>query len=397
MNDNPKKAQTADIDWVDRARALAPQIEAASAQTEQDCEVTPEVMAALHDAEMFRMLLPRSLGGGEATPLEAAQVMEVVAAADASTAWCLGQALGCSFAGAYLDPKIAREIFSPPDAIVAWGPESMSSRAVEVDGGYRVTGKWRFASGSRYATWMGGHSVVYEPDGETNRKDANGGNKIRTMLFPIEKAEISNVWQVIGLRGTGSDDYAVNDLFVPEEYTTWRNDDSDRREQGPLYRIPLLTMYGMAFAGIALGLSRALFDSFIELAAEKVAGRGSGVLRENAVIQSEVAQAEGRLGSARAFLTETVEEYWGYQCRREPPPMELRAKLRVAITWAMNQAREVADFAYQATGTNGIFESGPFERRFRDMHTVAQQGQAHKINFEFAGRVFLGLPPGPRV
>ncbi len=397
MKDNPKTALTADTDWLDRATILAPQIEAAAAQTEQDFQVTPEVMAALHKAEMFRMLLPRSLGGGEATPLEAMKVMEVVAAADASTAWCLGQGVGCSFAGAYLDQKIAREIFGPANAVVAWGPESMSSKAIAVDGGYRATGKWRFASGSRYATWVGGHSVVYEPDGETVHKDANGGHKIRTMMFPIEQAEISNVWQVIGLRGTGSDDYAVNNLFVAEEYTTWRNDDGDRREQGPLYHIPLLTMYGIAFAGIALGLGRAIFDSFIELAANKVAGRGSDVLRENAVIQSEVAQGVARLGAARAFLVEAIEEYWDCQCRREEVPMELRARLRIAITWAMNQGREVADFAYQASGTNGIFENGPFERRFRDMHTVSQQGQGHKINFEFAGRVFLGLPPGPRV
>jgi alkylation response protein AidB-like acyl-CoA dehydrogenase len=115
------------------------------------------------------------------------------------------------------------------------------------------------------------------------------------------------------------------------------------------------------------------------------------------VIQSGVAQAEGRLRSARAFLVEMIRESWQTACSGDPFPVEQRARLRVAITWAMNQAREVADYAYQATGTNGIFESSPFERRFRDMHTVSQQGQGHMINFEFAGRVFLGLPPGPRV
>lgn len=401
MNDVAKTPEGAKgatgIDWVARTRALAPRIAAAAAQTEQDCEVTPDLMAALHEAGMFRMLLPRSLGGGEATPLEAMQVMEIVAAADASTCWCLGQGVGCSFAAAYLDPEIAAEIFDPPDAIIAWGPESPSSKAIATDGGYRVTGKWRFASGSRYATWLGGHSMVYEADGETPRLDANGKHQIRTMLFPAGQAEISNVWQVIGLRGTGSDDYAVNDLFVADPYTTWRNDDADRREPGPLYRIPLLTMYGIAFAGVAIGIARATLDAFIELAATKVAHRTTGLLRDSAVIQSEVAQSEARLASARAFMVEMIEAYWHNLCTGVEAPMEQRAKLRIAITWAMNQAREVCEYAYRASGTNGIFESGPFERHFRDMYTVSQQGQGHMINFEFAGRVFLGLPAGPRV
>ena len=385
-----------DTDWIARARGLAPMIEAAADRTEQAGAVTDELMAALHEAEMFRMLLPRSLGGGEADPLAAMEVLEVISAADASTAWCLGQAFGCTFAGAYLEHEVAREIFGPADAILAWGPESRSSRAVAADGGYRVTGKWRFSSGGRHATWFGGHSFVYEADGSP-RLDGSGKPVVRTMLFPREEAEFSDVWQVMGLRGTGSDDYACSDLFVPDAFTTWRGEPADRREPGPLYLIPLLTLYGIAFAGVSLGLARAMLDAFLALASDKVAGRTTGPLRDNAVIQSGVAQAEGRLRSARAFLVEMIRDSWQTACSGDPFPVEQRARLRVAITWAMNQAREVADYAYQATGTNGIFESGPFERRFRDMHTVSQQGQGHMINFEFAGRVFLGLPPGPRV
>ncbi len=385
-----------DIDWVARARELAPVIEAAAERTEQEGAVPSDVMAQLHDAEMFRMLLPRSLGGGEADPLAAMEVMEVVAAADASTAWCLGQAMGCSFAGAMLDHAVAEEIFAPADAIVAWGPESRSSRAVVTEGGYQVTGKWRFASGGRHATWFGGHSFVYEADGSP-RLDKAGNPVVRTMMFPREKTEITNVWQVMGLRGTGSDDYACDDLFVPDAHTTWRGEPADLREPGPLYKIPLLALYGIAFGGISLGLARATLDAFLDLASEKVAGRSSGPLRDNAVIQSNVAQAEARYWSARAFLREIAGEMWASLCAGEEPSLDQRAKLRVAITWSMNQAREVTDYAYQATGTNGIFESSPFERRFRDMHTVSQQGQSHQINFEFAGRVFLGLPPGPRV
>ena len=389
-------SRAAAIDWVARAGRLAPVVEAAAARTERDTQVPQDVMAALHDAELFRMLLPRSLGGGEVTPLAFMEVLEAVSAADASTAWCLGQAQGCTFAAAFLDRGVAQEIFGKPDAVLAWGPPNRSAKAIAVDGGYRVSGEWMFASGSRHAAWLGGHSFVCEPDG-TPRLDADGKPIIRTMLFPITSAKITDVWQVIGLRGTGSDNYAVTDLFVPEAYTTWRDSAADRRETGPLYNIPLITIYGIGFAGVALGIARATLDAFIRLAAEKVPGRAAHVLRDNEVIQSQLAQAEAHLGSARAYLVEMIEATWETACTADGFPLDQRARLRVAITYAMNQAREVVNFAYQAAGTTAIFESNPFERRFRDMHTVSQQVQAHLSNYESAGKAFLGLEPGPRV
>ena len=402
MNQDLRKPTGADgeapsIDWVARARALAPAIEAAAERTERDRQIPDDLMAALHDAELYRMILPRSMGGGEATALALMEVLEAVAAADASTAWCLGQALGCSLAASFVTKDVAQEIFGKPDAVLAWGPPSPGARAVAADGGYRLTGKWRFASGSRNATWLGCHSAVYEADGAPRIGD-DGAPVVRTLIYPRSSAAITDVWQVVGLKGTGSDDYAVSDLFVPESFTFVRDSAADRREPGPLYRIPLLTFYGIAFAGVALGLARATLDDFIALAAEKKAARTTSVLRDNAVVQSMVGQAEGRLGSSRAFLVEMINETWETACTPDPFPLRQRARLRVAITYAMNQAREVADSAYQAAGTNAIFESNPFERRFRDMHTVAQQGQAHLSNFEGAGQAFLGLEPkGTRI
>jgi indole-3-acetate monooxygenase len=388
--------ETGSVDWVARARALAPTIEAAAARTEQERAVPTDIMDRLHEAGLFRMLVPRSLGGGEAGPLAFMEVLETIAAADGSTAWCLGQGLGCSLVAAFLDPKIAHEIFDDPKAVVAWGPTNATAKAVKVDGGYRATGKWRFASGSRRATWVGGHCNVVDVDG---KPVLNGHGKpvSRTLLFPIGKVKLTDVWQVIGLKGTGSDDYEVNDLFVPDAYTSWRDSEPDRRERGPLYNIPLLTAYGMGFSGISLGLARAMLDAFVVLAEKKVAGGSSAPLRENAVIQSGVAQAEGKLRSSRAFLVEMIEATWDSAQRGEPYPLKQRALLRIAITGAMNQALAVADFAYQAAGTNAIFEKGPLERRFRDIHTVSQQGQAHLANFEFAGKALLGIDPGHRV
>jgi indole-3-acetate monooxygenase len=386
-------------DWVALARGLAPVIAAAADRTERDRRIPDDVVAALDEAGIPRMLMPAALRGGAADIVTFNRTIEALAAADASTAWCMAQSVTSSHAAGFLDPQIAREVFGAPCAIMAWGPPGGPTRAQVVERGYRVTGKWRFASGSANATWMGGHSQVYERDG-TPRLDAAGRPVMRTMLFKPEHATIHDTWHVIGLRGTASNDYEVADLFVPEPYTTWRDQASDRREPGPLYNIPLLTLYGIGFSGVALGIADASLQAFMTLAQTKKPGGGLGsqqVLRDNAVIQSKVAQATGRMRGARALLHESLREIWEASSTVGTFTLEQRAMLRVAITGAMDNAREVVDFAYHAAGTNGIFQGGPFERRFRDLHTALAQGQAHLSNFESAGQALLGVEPTQRL
>jgi alkylation response protein AidB-like acyl-CoA dehydrogenase len=378
--------------WVARAKKVAPIIAAAADRIEQEKRVPDDVMSAMHDAQLFRMLLPRTLGGGEVTPRGFMDVMSIIAAADASAAWCLGQALGCSFAAAYLDPPEAEAVFGKPDSVVAWGPVSPNAKAVAVEGGYRLTGRFRFASGSRNATWLGAHCLVVEPDG-TPRAEPGGKPVARTFMFPIESAKTHDVWQVMGLKGTGSDDYEVDDLFVPEGYTFIREVEAELRDDWPIYRITFMNIYGIGFAAVSLGIARAMLDEFVTLAAEKIAYRTTAVLRENPVIQTQTAHAEWQLGASRAYLNEMVERHWRTACSGEEFPLDERTRLRLAISYAMNQAREVAEFAFRAAGTNAIFESGPFERRFRDIQAVSQQSQANQWNFISAGEALLGLDP----
>ena len=141
------------IDWVGRAESLQPIISANAERTESGGRVTDEVMAALHEQQLFRMALPKSVGGGETTPLEIALATEAIAKADASTAWCVGQASGCSWCSAYIPAEVAREIFEPANAVLAWGPPNPSAKAEKIEGGYNSNGKWRFGSGSVNATW----------------------------------------------------------------------------------------------------------------------------------------------------------------------------------------------------------------------------------------------------
>ena len=388
----PEPLKPRAIDWVARARGVAPLIAAESGRTERDGRVTGAVMAAMHEAELYRLCLPRSLGGGEASPAELIGVVETVAAADASTAWCLGQALGCSLSAAFLAPDVAREIFGPPGAVCAWGPVNKTARAVPAEGGWRLTGRWSYASGIRNANWLGAHFFETEPDG-TPLVTPEGRPRIRTLLFPAGRATVEPVWDTMGLRGTGSDDYAVDDLFVPEGRSFLRDHAPDRREDGPLYRVALTAFYGMTFAGVALGIARAALDEFIAVAAAKTPSYTAATLRDSTAVQSDVALAEGHLGASRAYMLEMAGEAWQALGRGEALDLDRRARLRIACAYASARAREVVAMAYHRAGATAIHARNPFERRFRDMNTVAQQVQAAPSNFENAGKAILGLDP----
>jgi indole-3-acetate monooxygenase len=386
------------VDWVARAQALAPTIAAAGDRIEAERRIVPDVVAALHGAGLFRMLLPASLGGGGADVVAFNQVIETIAAADASTAWCLAQQVASTQAASFMDPKVAREIFVSPNGAVAWGPPA-GAKAVVADGGYVVNGRWRFASGSEHSPWLGGHCAVIEADGKA-RLDPHGRPIMRTVLFRKEKATFTDIWHVLGLRGTASNAYEVKDLFVPEAYSTWRDSVPDRRGDEPLARIPLLTLYGMGFSGVALGLARASLEAFKTLAATKKPSpmHGSPVpLREHPVIQARVAEATGQLQSARAYLLDMLRVFWAAATAKRAVSLEQRAQLRIAITGSMEQASRVVDFAFRTAGADAIFQGSPFERRFRDMHTVTAQGQAHLSNFEGAGQALFGIETTQRL
>ena len=370
------------------ARELAPTIAEAADQTERERRLPPALVSCLHDKGFFRLLLPRVLGGAELDPVTFVQVTETLAAADASTAWVVCQTTGCSMVSAYLAPDVAREIFGA-GGVLAWGPPERS-RAVAVDGGYRLSGRFNFASGSRHATWLGGQAPIVEADGTPRRHD--GVAQRRTLLFPASRAVLEDVWHVIGLRGTGSDSFTVDDVFVPHAHTLVRDDPTERRVQAPLYCFPQGSLYASGFAGVAMGIARTMLDDFVALARDKTPRGYARTLRESAVTQARVAETEARLGAARVYLFSTLEEVWRAVGRTGALGLDQRVRIRLAASYAIAQAREVADFAYHAAGASAVFTSRPFERRFRDLHTVAQQLQGRDDHFENVGKFLLDLP-----
>lgn len=378
--------------YLERARAIGPELARAAVEIEQRRELPEPIVEALAQSGLFRLLLPRSLGGAELPPAAYVPVIEEIARHDASAAWCLGQACGCTMSAAYLKPEVAREIFGGPRGIVAWGPPGPAEARAAASGGYRLTGTWSFASGSHHATWLGAHVAVFGEHG-TARLRPDGSPVFRTLLFPKASTVMTDTWHVVGLRGTGSDTYSVTDLLVPEDYTIERSTLATPREPGPLYAFSSSNVYSAGFAGVALGVARGVLDAFIELARDKIPRGARRTLRDNNLIQAQVAQSEARIGAGRAFLLRSLDEIWQEAARTGRLTLDHNTTIRLASTWAIHQARDAVDTLYHAAGASAIFEENSFERRFRDIHTVVQQYQGRQAHFETVGQVLLGLRP----
>ncbi|SKA11805.1 Acyl-CoA dehydrogenase [Enhydrobacter aerosaccus] len=383
-----------DQSLVSRAEALRPAVEAAATEIEQKRRIPPSLLDQFHEARLFRLLLPRSSNGIETDPITFFHVIETIARGDASTAWCLSQAGGCAMSAAYLALPVANAIFGDdPRAVLAWGP-GPRVKAIECEEngavtGYKVTGVWSFASGGRHATWLGAHCPIYKADG-TPRLDADGKPVERTMLVRTEDVVWTDIWDVVGLRGTASDQFSLKDHFVRADHSITREYEKECREPGPLYRMSALTCYEVGFAGVALGIARAALDSFVDVARNKVPRGQKSPIRDNAVVQTNLAQAEVAIRAARAFLLQSVAEIWKEISAGSKLTLDHRMAIRMASTNSIHRSREAVDFAYNAAGATAIFESHPLARRFRDIHTVTQQLQGRLSHFETVGAWMMG-------
>ncbi len=379
-------------DPIARARELGPAIEAAAETIERTQRIPEPLLSQLHTARLCRMLLPRSVDGDELEPWLYLRAIEEISRHDGSVGWNIFVANSSALVAPFLPPETMRTIFADPRAVVAWGPPN-ESKAIAVPGGYRVTGQWSFASGCRQATWMGAHCHVVEPDGSL-RLNAAGKPTVRTLLCPVAQATLlDDTWNVIGMRGTMSGSYRLDDVFVPEAFSGTREDPSLRREPGRLYAYPMQGLYAVGVAGVAIGIARAMLDGFEELATRKTP-RNLIRLADNAVVQSNVAQMEARLGAARAYLAETLSNIWAAD-EAWVIDVPSRARVRLGCAFAIQTAEAVADYAYKAAGTDAIFLGTTFERRFRDIHTLSQQIQSRTAHFESVGQIMLGIePPG---
>ncbi len=364
------------------AKELAP-------ETESGRRLPEQLVSAIKDAGLFHVLLPREYGGLEIDPVSAARIVEIISAGDASTGWCvmLSQQ-SCSFAG-LVPPEDAKAIWGT-GAIVAGTANPSAGRAVWTETpepGYIVNGRWGFASGSSHATWFQGECMVF--DGDQPRKDAAGNDVSRVIFVPRdEKVQTYETWDVTGLRGTASNDFTIDNAFVPAARGFQMLVDGPQHPW-PLYRtLPLIFINHGAQA---LGVGRGAIESAMEIAKRK-RGWGGVPLTETTRIQTAIALATAMVDSAADYLYGTAQHLWDEALAGRDDPT-LRAKTRLATSNAVTMSTQAIDTLHNALGTQAIFASNALERQFRDIHTASKHVMIGHMTYEAAGRVLLGMEP----
>ncbi|HWN05343.1 MAG TPA: acyl-CoA dehydrogenase family protein [Candidatus Dormibacteraeota bacterium] len=372
---------------LETARKLAPLIRASAAETDAQRELPRPLFEAMADAGLFRLALPRTLGGFEMDLPSYIQVIEEIGRADASTGWVTNQVSIFATYAARMPTAAARAIWiDTPRSVVANTPQA-NAQAVVVPGGYRVTGRQGFSTGCRHASWLAAHATVSE-QGRPRLDD--GQPETRYCFVPRAQAELLDTWQVRGMRGTGTNHFAVNDVFVPEDRTV-KSVTAPLVEQGPLYRLPRTLVFASGDAAVALGTARSCLDAFTDLATTKTPRAMDALLRDQPMIQSEVGRAEARLRAGLAFLREAVREIWGAVVANGAVTLEQRAVLRLATTDGIRTAASVVDMVYNMAGATAAYESSPIQRHFQDVHVMSQHLQARLAHYELVGRHWLGL------
>jgi indole-3-acetate monooxygenase len=381
-------SRTSPSSFIDAAKKLAPQVEARAGEIERTRRLPHPLVEAMARAGLFRLWIPRALGGEETDPMTLVRVVEEIARADGAAGWCM--ALGGEYGvfGGYLPPEAAREIYGSDPLVRTAGALRTSGNARIVGGGYRVTGRWQLGSGCQHSNWIVGGCRIL--DGAEPRLGADGTPVTRILFFPATDCEILDTWHSIGLRGTGSHDYAVNDVFVPAARTLSFHEPPV--EPGPLYAMPTIALFGTALAAVSLGIARHAIDILLELALARTTGRSrGGALREDATAQMNVGQAEALLRSGRAFLYETLQDAWQVVSAGHALSPAQRAMLWLASTHAANAAKQATELMFSAGSSASPYASNGLERCVRDIHTSAQHICVTPGNYQMAGQAFLGL------
>ncbi|WGR91548.1 hypothetical protein MTX20_24390 [Bradyrhizobium sp. ISRA435] len=338
----------------------------------------------LAEAGLFRLYLPRSLGGPEFSPLDFMTIVEAASALDGSVGWLVGNGAGMSRIGGYLPEDVVRNWFADPLAFVVSATGAVGT-AVEVEGGYRVSGRWPFGSGSHHATRFMGLARAKRPDGKDGAP--------LCCYFDRSDVCVDDTWFVSGLRGTGSCDFEVRDSFVPVSHTHLLID-FQPTQAGILYRLPGISAFSWTISVVPLGIARGALDAFIALASRKPRPGGAGQLRDGELVQAMVGRAEAALRSARALLVEAMTELMEATDVGGGRLIQARAFLRVACANAAENAARVVGMIAASAGTAAIFETGTLERSVRDVDAAIKHIAMSPNSYALAGRVRLGLDPG---
>ena len=386
-----QEEETANL--LDAVERIGPIITAHMDEAEERRQLSLPVLEAMTDAGLFRMMAPRSLGGLEVAPLTYAQVVEAVSRYDSTAGWSLCNpgafAHGCS----RLSDKGAEEILGPGVSGIISAAINPPIKAEVEEGGYRLTGRAPFVSNCHEASWFCVTANVFDGGGPRLRDD--GKPALIRVYIPIESCRIIDTWSVMGMRGTGSDDVEVADVFVPSHMVTQMVPDSKlgSHYQGALYRFPIVGIVAANVGPVMLGIARNAINEVSALAQGKTPLTSKTLLRDKSSTQAKLAQAEAAIRSARALLFQTLTEMWGLTTSGETVSLEQRADLLLASANAVARSVDAVELMYNVAGSTGFYTKSPLERYFRDIQVLKQHGSVSEARFESVGQVFLGLKP----
>jgi indole-3-acetate monooxygenase len=374
---DPKVTRHASV--LDAVRALAPKITARAAEIEKARRLPRDLIRDLTAAGCFRMLVPRGHGGGGFDLSSAMSVIEELSRADASVAWTT-----VNLAGGWINlGSIPRATF---DALYANGPDVImggvfapSGTAVPVVGGYRVSGRWAFASGCEDCQWLFGNCM----------EDHDGAPRLRTVLFSPDQIEIEDTWSVSGLCGTGSHHFVAHDVLVPAERTCLPFADPPCLDE-PLLRMPMPPVFAFGVASVAIGIAQGALEDILALSRSKVPLLAHTALATNPLFQNQLGAADAKLRAARGLLYADASAAWGTAVAGAEFTPEHRARMRAATTLAATTAASVVDMAYHAGGGSAIYAGSHLQRRFRDVHAITQHFLVKRDVFTTAGAVLAG-------
>ncbi len=370
----------------DTARVFTAELRKRAEEIEDARRLPKDLSDRFAEAGLYRMCVPHIYGGLELPPAETMEAIEILARADGASAWCVFIGATSGSVLALLPESSAREVFASNETLLS-GVFAPRGKAVAVDDGFRVDGQWQWGSGTQNADWiLAGCQIIRDGKPELLR---NGTPRSRMMLLPAEQIEFLDTWYVSGLAGTGSTDFAIRDVFVPESHAVGIGVDGPLAR--PLYAFPQFGLLGMGIAAVALGLARAAISELTEIAGGKTPSGSARPLAARPATQVEVSRAEATLRSARAFYYEAIETAWHAARTTGHIDTEHRRDIRLATTFATHACAETVDRMYNLGGGTSVYRRSPLQRIFRDVHVATQHMMVSPATLELTGRLLLGV------
>jgi alkylation response protein AidB-like acyl-CoA dehydrogenase len=389
---------------VQAAAALQPVLRSYQQEIEREQRLPQALVEQLRAAGFYRMVIPNALGGLQVDPLTYLRVVELMAEGAGSVGWNLANNSIGQLVTLGLPDEGVDEIYADgADTVIAGTAVQGGGQAVPVEGGYRVSGRWSFGSGCQESAWMlGSFQILDEGRGGQPRRRPDGAPLYWRAVFPRQEAEIvPGSWDVAGLRGTGSFDWTVDDVFLPERRTMVHAgaplDNQWSRWPGLTYALPAQCWVGPHHSAVITGIARAGIDALIALAGEKTPRGRTGMLCDNPQVQDAVGRADAILNAGRAYRSAMIAELWTTIAAGKETTLEQRARCRLAAIYAADSAREAMDLVYRHGGSTSFKRESRLAECWRDLHVVGQTVTISPEWYPIGGRVYLGMDPGSRM